>query len=55
MNKQKLLTSIKQSFMVKRYKAQDECESFISGLRENPRFNELYSELTKKQLELWQK
>ena len=32
MNKQKLLTSIKQSFMVKRYKAQEECEEFITSL-----------------------
>ena len=52
MNKQKLLTSIKQSFMVKRYKAQEECENFISSLRENEEFNAVYTELTKKQLEL---
>ncbi len=52
MNKQKLLTSIKQSFMVKRYKAQEECENFIQNLRENSQFDELYVDLTKKQLEL---
>ncbi len=52
MNKQKLLTSIKQSFMVKRYKAQEECEEFINSLRQNDEFNKIYSELTKKQLEL---
>ena len=52
MNKQKLLTSIKQSFMVKRYRAQEECENFIQNLRENSQFDELYIDLTKKQLEL---
>jgi DNA replication protein DnaC len=52
MDKQKLLSSLKQSFMIKRYKAQEECESFIQGLRENQTFDELYSALTKKQLEL---
>lgn len=52
MNKQKLLTSIKQSFMVKRYKAQEECEEFISDLRADPEFDKLYADFTKKQLEL---
>ena len=52
MNKQKLLTSIKQSFMVKRYKAQEECEEFITSLRVNPEFDLMYTNLTKKQLEL---
>ena len=51
-NKQKILASLKQSFMLKRYKAQEECEEFISGLRENQEFNSLYSTYTKKQLEL---
>ena len=52
MNKQKLLTSIKQNFMVKRYKAQEECEDFIRGLRESDEFDQLYTNLTIKQLEL---
>lgn len=52
LDKQKLLSSIKQSFMVKRYKAQEECEEFINQLRDNPEFNSLYVVLTKKQLEL---
>ena len=51
-NKQKLLTNIKQSFMVKRYKAQEECEDFIQSLRESKEFDEIYTNLTKKQLEL---
>ena len=52
MNKQKLLTNIKQSFMVKRYKAQEECEEFIQKLRENSEFDNIYVNYTKKQLEL---
>ena len=52
MNKQKLLTNIKQSFMVKRYKAQEECEDFIQSLRENKEFDDIYTNFTKKQLEL---
>jgi len=51
-NKEKLLSSIKQSFMVKRYKAQEECEEFITTLREGKEFNEMYTLLTKKQIEL---
>lgn len=51
-NKQKLLTHIKQNFMLKRYKAQEECEEFISELRENFEFDKLYSDLTLKQLQL---
>ena len=51
MNKQKLLSSIKQSFMIKRYKAQEECEEFIQKLRENEVFDELYSNFSKKSSE----
>ncbi len=51
-NKQKLLSHIKQSFMLKRYRAQEECEEFISSMREDSEFNDLYSTLTQKQLEL---
>lgn len=51
MNKQKILAQLKQSFMVKRYKAQEECESFISELREDGEFNKIYMDYTKKQLE----
>ncbi len=51
MNKQKMVTTLKQNFMVKRYKAQEECENFIAELREDLKFDELYTNLTKKQLE----
>lgn len=52
MNKQKLLTHIKQNFMLKRYRAQEECEDFIAGLRKDSEFDKMYSALTLKQLEL---
>lgn len=52
MNKQKLLSHIKQNFMLKRYRAQEECEEFISSLRADKEFDELYYNYTKKQLEL---
>ncbi len=52
MNKQKLLSHIKQSFMLKRYRAQEECEEFIASMRENQEFNELYSTLNHKQIQL---
>lgn len=51
MNRQKMVTTLKQNFMVKRYKAQEECENFIAELREDLKFDELYTSLTKKQLE----
>lgn len=47
-----MVASLKQSFMVKRYRAQEECENFIAELRENPQFNEIYTAYTKKQLDL---
>lgn len=38
--------------MVKRYKAQEECEEFIQKLRADDEFDSLYVSLTRKQLEL---
>ena len=51
MNKQKLIADLKQNFMLKRLKAQEECEENIKKLRENEEFNELYTEYLTKQLE----
>ena len=51
MNKQKLIMDIKQNFMLKRIKAQEECEEFIQTLRKQPEFNELYSNYLHKQVE----
>jgi len=51
MNKQKILTSLKQNFMLKRYRAQEKCDEFIAKLCENNEFNELYSKINKLQLE----
>ena len=51
MNKQKLILDIKQNFMLKRIKAQEECEEFIAKLRQNKEFDAKYSELLHKQVE----
>ena len=51
MNKQKLLTSLKQNFMVKRYRAQEKCDEFIAKLCENKEFDELYSKYNQLQLQ----
>ena len=51
MNKQKMLATLQQGFMLKRYKAQEETEEFISELRQDEEFNKLYSNLTRKQLD----
>lgn len=51
MNKQKLIASLKQSFMLKRLKAQEECEENIKKLRENKEFDDLYTEYLTKQLD----
>ena len=45
-----MIASLKQSFMVKRIKAQEECENYILKLRENSEFDEMYVSLFKKQL-----
>ncbi len=50
MNKQKILTSLKQNFMLKRYRAQEKCEEFIAKLCENKEFNEMYSKYNLLQL-----
>ena len=50
MNKQKMISTIKQEFMLKRFKAQERCEDFIAKLRENEEFNNLYNKFTEYQL-----
>lgn len=55
MNKQSEINKIKQNFMLKRMRAQEECDEYISSLRENTEFNQLYSSLIKKQLDLLKK
>ena len=49
MNKQKMITNIKQNFMLKRFRAQEECEEFIASLRKNAEFDKLYSDYTNTQ------
>jgi len=50
MDKQKMIASIKQSFMLKRFRAEEECDEFITSLRKNPEFDSLYSEYNEKNL-----
>lgn len=52
MNKQKLMTNIKQDFMVKRVRAQEECEEFIAKLRLDKIFDDIYSQYNAKTIEL---
>ena len=51
MNKNKMIESLKQNFMLKRMRAQEECDNFIEELKKDATFNNLYHELTKKQIE----
>ena len=51
MNKQKMLSSLKQNFMLKRYRAQEKCDEYIAKLCENKEFNDLYSKYNQLQLE----
>ena len=51
MNKQKLIADLKQNFMLKRLKAQEDCEDFINSLRANEEFDGLYTKYLQKQLE----
>lgn len=46
-----MINEIKQNFMVKRLRAQEECNEFLSNLRENEEFNNLYTTYTQKQLD----
>lgn len=52
MNRQKMILSLKQDFMLKRLRAQEECEEFVANLRKNSEFNDLFTKLNEKQLEL---
>ncbi len=47
MDKQRLIYNIKQNFMLKRVRAQEECEDFISDLRKDSEFDKLYTEFTR--------
>lgn len=51
MNKQKLIANLKQNFMLKRFRAQEECEEFITSLRKDPVFDNLYAQYSEKQMQ----
>lgn len=51
MDKRKMINNLKQEFLLKRVRAQEDCDNFIENLKQDQTFNELYSNYTKKQLE----
>ena len=55
MNKQKIIASAKQNFMIKRIRAQEQAEENIAKLREDSEFDELYTEYLEKKIEYLKK
>ncbi len=51
MNRQRLISELKQGFMLKRIRAQEKAENNIKKLCENPEFNNLYTKYTKTKLD----
>ena len=45
MDKQKLISTIKQEFMLKRCRAQEEADLFLESLKKDPNFNEIYTKM----------
>jgi len=50
MNKQKMITTIKQEFMLKRIRAEEKAEENLNKLKQDDEFNSLYSTYTSTQL-----
>ncbi len=53
MDRKKLIADLKQQFMLKRVRAQEEVDEFIEGLRIDPEFDKMYSQYSQKSLEYW--
>lgn len=51
MNRHKLIADIKQNFMLKRMHAQEECDNFISNLKQDKEFKDIYDAYTKTNIE----
>lgn len=51
MNKHKLIAEIKQNFMLKRMRAQEECDEFVENLKKDGAFKEMYNNYTRAQIE----
>lgn len=51
MDKRQLISNIKQNFMLKRVRAQEECEDYINSLKENDEFARLYNEYSRVKFE----
>ncbi len=55
MDKQKLLTEVKQDFFLKRIRAEEQCEDEIVKLRENKDFDAIYTKYLEKKIEFLRK
>ncbi len=51
MDKKKLIDGIKQNYVLKRIRAEEECEDFIAKLREDKNFDNIYTDYYKKNIE----
>jgi len=51
MNKQKMIATIKQDFMLKRIRAEEKAEETLAKLKQNKEFDTTYSEYTQKQID----
>jgi len=50
MNKQKMIASLKQDFLIKRIRAEEQAEELLNSLRQNAEFNNIYTSYSTKQL-----
>ncbi len=53
MNRQKMISTIKQNFMLKRIKKEEQAEDFINKLKENPEFDTVYTNYNEAQLKYY--
>ena len=51
MDKKKIIEEIKQNYLIKRIRAEEECDNFIKKLRKDKYFNDIYTDYNLKQLE----
>ena len=51
MDKKKLIDEIKQTYLLKRIRAEEACEEFIQNLRNDKYFDNIYTDYNIKQLE----
>ena len=51
MDKRKMIAEIKQNYLLKRIRAEEECENFISNLKQDKYFADIYTDYYKKNIE----